>query len=128
MTEYQNGWNENRKLILSSLDRVEHNIEDLESCTRDKLKDIEEKHNDFKEKTQIDLATLKTKASIVTAIISIAISLVVSVTSSLVTYSIAKNGDPVVEKNINTTIEDMVNEELKQKLKGESDVGVKISK
>lgn len=117
-----NGWPENKKLVLSSIDKIENNMESLESCVNQKIKDLDDQHHACKEKTGIEIATLKTKAGILTAIISIGISLIVSVSATLISYSIINQNKGKVSENINSSddkIESLIEKEIEERLKNE---------
>lgn len=96
-------------------------MQSLESCVNKKIKDLNDQHHACKEKTGIEIATLKTKAGILTAILSIGISLIVSTSAALISYSIINQNKSQVLEYINNSdkIKSLIEEETKEKLENE---------
>lgn len=113
-----NGWGEHKRLVLSSIDRIEKNIESNMNCMNKKMKDLSDEHHTFKEDTNVEIAKLKTKAGIWTGIISIVISLVISVSATLISYSIINSPKSQVKESINSSdkIESIIEEKVKETL------------
>lgn len=103
-----NGWNEYKKLILSTMENTEYNIEILKKDTDEKIRCLSQKHNECKEHTNIEIEKLKIKSQIWASIISAAVALIISIIAGVAVHII--NDSQLTSAEIERMIEENIEE------------------